>query len=301
MKTKRKVLFLFFVFSGVHLVLSEKSFAQNLLQSYEDTLKNLGYDIMHGSNDSIRKSSNKLFLEKFETALQLEKSFDYHFDSLVTVSKLIAPDNSFRIYNWILPKQDGYHYRYFGFLQYFDKKKNQYILYALHDSTTKITAPEKAKLSCNNWYGAVYYKIIFNKKWGKQYYTLLGWKGNNKFSTKKVIDVLSFAGNKPVFGAAVFKWNKTTKHRIIFEFTAEAVMTLRYEESLKMIVFDHLSPPNPSLKDVNSTYGPDLSYDGLKFSKGKWIYVHDIDARNDNKSTKYLKRKEAEVPIYKGK
>jgi hypothetical protein len=27
-------------------------------------------------------------------------------------------------------------------------------------------------------------------------------------------------------------------------------------------------------------YGPDLSYDGLKFEKGLWILQRDIDVRN---------------------
>ena len=46
-------------------------------------------------------------------------------------------------------------------------------------------------------------------------------------------------------------------------------MMLRYDDKLKMIVFDHLSPSKPSYEGKYQYYGPDFSYDGLIFEKGK--------------------------------
>jgi hypothetical protein len=62
-------------------------------------------------------------------------------------------------------------------------------------------------------------------------------------------------------------------------------MNLRYNEDLGMLVFDHLasSDPRPESKGVYSLYGPDLSYDGLKFEKGYWMLYKDIDPHNITK------------------
>ena len=37
-------------------------------------------------------------------------------------------------------------------------------------------------LTNKSWYGALYYKIIHSKKLGSNYYTLLGWDGNNNLT-----------------------------------------------------------------------------------------------------------------------
>jgi len=47
-----------------------------------------------------------------------------------------------------------------------------------------------------------------------------------------------------------------------------------------MIVFDHLSPSRPEFKDMHQYYGPDFSYDGLRFESGQWVLVKDLDLRN---------------------
>jgi hypothetical protein len=57
-------------------------------------------------------------------------------------------------------------------------------------------------------------------------------------------------------------------------------MSLRYEEDRKRIVFDHLSPPDASLKGQTQYYGPDLSYDAYYWKKGRWQLRENIDARN---------------------
>jgi len=115
------------------------------------------------------------------------------------------------------------------------------------------------------------------------YYILLGWKGNNVKSTKKVIEVLSFKNNKPVFGMGVFDNSKGNK-RIIFEYTRQASMLLKYLPDQHLIVFDHLAPPDPHLKDQHETYGPDLSYDGYKLKDGRWKLVENLDMRNNGNS-----------------
>lgn len=244
-----------------------------------DSLQLLGNLIQHGENDSVRVGANKIFQKQLHNILQQATSFE--FDSVNNVSVINAPDKSFRILTWTLPSYEG-SYSFFGFIQTFNKKTHEARVFDLVDSTYQIEKPEVAKLTTDKWYGAVYYKILMNKKEGKNYYTLLGWKGKNPVSSQKVIEVLHFSGDKPMFGFPLFKKENVYRNRLIFEFAAQAVMSLHYEESKKLIVFDHLSAPTKKNVDqVNLILGPDGSYDALKFTGGKWILLRDIDIRTD--------------------
>jgi hypothetical protein len=119
---------------------------------------------------------------------------------------------------------------------------------------------------------------------------LLGWKGNNVKSTKKVIEVLSFNNDKPVLGMSVFDGNGKARKRVVFEYTRQASMLLHYNPDQNLIVFDHLSPPDPKLKNQKDSYGPDLSYDGYRQKNGRWIYVDNLDMRNEpeNRDNDYV-------------
>jgi hypothetical protein len=61
-------------------------------------------------------------------------------------------------------------------------------------------------------------------------------------------------------------------------------MLLHYIPDQNLIVFDHLSPPDPKMKDQKDSYGPDLSYDGYRQKGGRWIYVDNLDMRNEPQS-----------------
>ena len=268
------------------------------LAAYEDSLKVIGDSVLHGSTDAVREEANKTFKVILEKALKEKESFEFAFDSVKTLGKETAPDKTFRIYNWLLPKRDGSDYAYFGYVQTFDKKKNEIKVFALIDSSKTLINPQSLKLRNDNWYGALYYKILKHKKSGKYYYTLLGWHGKDQRTTQKVIDVIYFNAGKPMFGYALFKTEKTYKDRIIFEYTAQAIMSLKYEEGKGMIIFDHISPPSKEAENIFSMYGPDGSYDAFKFKGGHWLLVKDIDIRTDWKpKTQPKEPQQHDMPI----
>ncbi len=242
-----------------------------------DSLQTLIGLIQRGENDSIRIAANKIFKTQLREIIEQDNSFEL--DSVKNISVLTPADKSFRIFTWTLPSYEG-SYSYFGFIQTFNKKTHESKVVDLVDSTFQIEKPEAAKLNAGKWFGAVYYKMIPCKKDDKTYYTLLGWKGKNSISTQKVVDVLYFSGDKAQFGFPLFKTENVYKSRLVFEYASQAVMSLRYEESKKMIVFDHLSSSKKS-EIVNPTAGPDGSYDALKFSGGKWTLLKDIDIRTN--------------------
>ncbi len=255
---------------------SDESSNIKQLQAYEDSLKMLGKKFVNDDNELERKNANYAFIKTLVNALKIPNSFLYPFDSVKTVSILNSPDNRFRLITWPIANQDG-SYRFYGTIQINTGGGLQ--MYPLNDYSPSMKTPEDTVTDNAKWYGAEYYKIIPVYS-PKLYYVLLGWKGNNVKSTKKVIEVLSFKDNKPVLGMAVFDGNGKVRKRVVFEYTRQASMLLKYDPDQNIIVFDHLSPPDPKLKNQRDTFGPDLSYDGYRQKMGRWAYVDDLDMRN---------------------
>jgi hypothetical protein len=161
------------------------------------------------------------------------------------------------------------------------KNKDKIFTYKLKDKSDSLENPEEAILNYPNWYGALYYRIIpIETRFNEIHYTLLGFDPHDFLTNKKIVEVLRFdEQNKPVFGASIFRNRKNISNRLIFEYSEFATMTLQYEDKKEMIVYDHLSPSSPKYKGQYEFYGPDFSYDGLKYEKGIWNTYFDLDLR----------------------
>lgn len=250
--------------------------AEAILVQYADSM-------MRGSTDQIRRAYCALFNPLINDLLKDPLTFNYPFDSLKVLSKLKSADGKLRVYTWLLQQRTAGTYEYFGIIQRVNPKTGDFSSIGLIEKKHETDFAEINVLESNEWYGAVYYDIVEKRVKKQTYYFLLGWHGVDRASTRKLIDVLYFdQWDNLDFGAAVFTGQPSVKvkHRVIFEFNANAVMLLRHEKSKKMIVFDHLSPSNPSLKGQFSSYGPDFTYDGYCFKKGKWLYRSNLDLKN---------------------
>ncbi len=277
MKQPFLILLLYFAFSPSFSQEDKKS----QFQKQEDTLGLIQKKLFSAKNNEERLKFNNLFVSTLERTLQIENSFEFPFDSLNQIARLSSPDKKFRIFNWDFPKDDGT-FEYYGFIQVYDKKSKKYMLFKLMDKSEVTKNPENYSSDNKKWFGMLYYKVIQKKYKKSTYYVLLGFDGNDKVSRKKIIDVLKFNNNNvPQFGDAIFKMEKKTVKRVMFEYNSDVVMSVKYNENEDMIVFDHLAPPNSGLIGQYQFYGPDFSYDALKYSKGKWTYIPDVDARNN--------------------
>ena len=167
--------------------------------------------------------------------------------------------------------------------------KNHTIL-KLNDFKNDIPEIEYASLDADSWFGALYYKIIPNERKNKTVYTLLGWDGNNMFSNKKIIESMTInKNNKIQFGIPIFKYPEgKTKKRVIFQYSKQSYMSLKCRKVRKQdyIIFDHLMPPSPHLKEFADWYVTDLSFDAFQWSENQWNFKRDFDA----KSLKVFKR-----------
>lgn len=253
----------------------------------EDSLRKMATRIVEKPDEKSRFENNQLFFSSLCGVLEKDGSFNYPFDSLQTVSMLMAPDSSFRIITWYVP-YTGQRFEYFGIIQRKEKAGENGGLIMLQDSTTKIQGAVFEELSADKWFGAYYYELIHDPFEGGDHYTLLGWKGDNPHTRKRVIEPLWFRDERPVFGREVFRIGQHDPRRIVFEYSARASMSLLYarhpikagDAPVDMILFDRLSPGDESLRGQYRYYVPETNiFDALVFENGHWVFYPDVDAR----------------------
>jgi len=249
-----------------------------LLQQKEDTLKVFADKIISGQSISIRFNNDSLFTRGFVKALKTPYSFYYPFDSLLTISKLYAPDSSFRIFTWQMVVSDNLT-RQHGAIQMRTPDGSLKIFPLIDKSDVTVSLADTAGNN-KSWIGAVYYRIIQNRSSNQNYYTLLGYDENNLKSNRKFIEVLSFQNDEPIFGGRYFSYEedsvkKYSTSRYVMEYKKTAGARLAYDEEMDMIILEHLeSETGEPLKKW--TYIPDGDYEGFKWKNGKWVHVEKV-------------------------
>lgn len=253
-------------------------FSQDL-SSHENQLLSLLDAVRSAKNDVEKTEANAAFKTRLYQVIQLPSAMDYPFAKLQSIGTVKSPDNYFRFFNWNVEQDDNTQKYYCYILRYDEKKKENNIIELIDNSL--MMEPEPADyLDENNWYGALYYKIILTKKSGKTIYTLLGYDANNAMSHIKLIDAISFTNSHVRLGSPIFRYKDKTYKRMFFEHSKKSVMSMTYSEEREKIIFDHLSPESPTMEGFKEFYVPDMSYDAFKMEGNKWVLEEDIIAIN---------------------
>lgn len=276
------VLNIIFIFSTLSFLAQTDS----LLFKREQVLKEY-LDQLRASNSSEEKEKvNLKFKNYLQETILIDGAFDYPFSQLKTLGSIKSPDNEFRLFNWNVEQEERTN-KYYCFVLKFDEKKKSWKAIELVDNSSNLPRRPSEILDENNWYGALYYKIIPIEKGNKTLYTVLGWDGNNRMSNIKLVDVISFSGNHVKLGSPIFKMNDGLHKRLFFEHSNKAFMSLKYDEARKCIIYDHLSPETPSMVGMYEYYVPDMSYDELVLNNKKWIIIEDVIGVNDKETQSY--------------
>ena len=268
--------------SGIFLIITFSVSAQIKadqirLSAMEQELSVFANNILNADDVEDRLRADSFFTRNLVHALKTPYSFHHPFDSLKTISRLYAPDSSFRIITWQLMKDFSY-YRYKGAIQ-LNTKDGSLQLIPLYDVSDFTGNPVDSVRNNENWIGAVYYNIIQKKYNNKNYYTLLGYDENDARSTKKWIEVLTFDSNKkPVFGGRYFSYpNDPFKpaqpaYRFCLEFKKEANAKLNYDPELNQIIFAKLVSETGEVSKKH-TLVPYGTIEGFRWDMGKWIFT----------------------------
>lgn len=263
------------------LGLYANSFAQNIVtfDGQISKLNALGKQILSNESDEDKYKTNIKYKSALKKLIETPASFETDFSALTMIS--ILQENNLKIYNWVILLSDDT-YEYFAFF-HIKTGKDEFRVVELVDKSETIKDPETRTLTNKNWYGAYYYKLIYNKYLGKNTYTLLGWDGNNLLTNKKLIEVVTTSIKGVIkFGSPIFKTENKTKKRVIFEYSSDLAMSLKYHPKIEKIVFDVLIPSSSSLKGVYEYYGPTLdTFDALFIENKKWNYQKNIQIKLD--------------------
>lgn len=268
----------FICFAQVSIAQSRQVDSKSLKQQ-EDSMKQYVLSIVRGRSAGERVTADSIFTRMFVKALKTPNSFYYPFDSLITISKQVPPDSSFRIFTWQLNVND-YTTRQHGAIQ-MRTSDGSLKLFPLVDRAPLMKSPEDTVGSNLNWIGAVYYKIIQTQAFDKTYYTLLGFDDHDINSNRKIIEILTFENGRPVFGGNNFSFPNSSLQsrkgmaRYIMTYKKNAGPRLNFDPEMNIIIMEHLISETGQ-PEKKYTYVGDGDYEGLKWKDGKWVYINKV-------------------------
>ncbi len=276
------------------------------LRLKEDSLSKHSKEMSVEQEMADRMIADSFFIRTLVRALQVKNSFYYPFDSVRGISKMYAPDSTFRIFTWNL-NYDNYYSRQRGAIQ-MRTKDGSLKLFPLRDVSEFTENPMDSARDRNNWIGAVYYNIIRTQYNGKNFYTLFGFDGHTVRSSKKWLEVLTFNGRgEPVFGGPFFSFAKDSipkpdQNRFSLEFKKDVRVLMDFLPEENVILVDHLISENDE-PDNPWTYVPDGDNEAFKWENGKWIHIdkaftYKIDMSD---ADPYMGKPPVEKPILDGK
>jgi len=278
-----------FILLSIILAFALKPVAQIAVHEQEPDLRILLDSLRAARTDEAKASWNDQFRTLLKTTLENPDAFTYPFQQLQTLGKIDSPDGKVRIFTWNVEQADQSQY-YSGFVLRKEDNKPGHKVFELVDNGDMSMSKTDEVLESDNWYGALYYKIIPVEKSNKTYYTVLAWDGHSTMTNIKLIDVLYFSGNSMKLGYPLFKSGTVTKRRVYFEHSEKSVMSLRWDEDQKRIMFDHLSPETPALEGFYEYYVPDMSLDAYEFQGNKWVLLEDVIGVNKGNEQVHMNR-----------
>jgi hypothetical protein len=243
------------------------------LQLHEDSLVYLADSMYESATPLARENANYQFIRTLKNTVKLNGAANYNFSALSKkINILSSADNSFKIYNWEIIRNNNEH-RYYGVIV-----KQDGSLIPLIDISGKLIAGEEDSVFTNSrWYGGSYYKMIEQKVGGKPAYFLLGFNGNNPNYNIKFMDVLQFNDKKEAAFGGPYCMNPNKKgnpicNRYILYYQKDTRVSFNMDTELNMIIHDHLesSTGDPAKR---TTLVPDGTYDGLSWKGKGWVLV----------------------------
>lgn len=287
----------------------------------EKKMQRIGSQFLADTSQDVRIKGARDFVKLLIEAMKVENSFQYPFDSIPYLAKVVPEDSNFKIYTFQVYLKN-FTFRHYGCIQL--NRKNIKIIPLKDFSDTFPTTPQST-LTSNNWYGAVYYRILTKKINNKPVYFLFGFDQNDVLSDKKIIEPMWLEKDSIAkFGMPVFEKTQvdsfpeppkkfmseatrrpppiiTTKtfYRYILEYRKNSNVSLKYDRVKDIIVHDHTPPLDGKTKDIGFIKVPDGTYEGLKWTKDKWVWV-DYVKLADEESNKVITpvplKKQTQIP-----
>ncbi|HUX97246.1 MAG TPA: hypothetical protein VMV47_16035 [Bacteroidales bacterium] len=271
----KRIIYLFLFFGLPFQMLK----GQHLPSVVSSDLENLFGRLLTVNEDSVRIRVNDSILTIVDSYVKSDTIFTHRFNNVRFMGQIISPDSLIKIVTWnlYLRNQPGRYYLYIVRKLPETNSRKVYRLFAEYNSSAILADTIYKSV---NWYGALYYDIrpqIIN---GKSCWVLLGIDYGNFNITRKIIEILSFNRDDTIlFGLKSFISEDAILYRVVFEYSATATMTLRFDGD-DSVIYDHLVPFSPELVNDRQYYGPHYSNDAYVLENDFWKFKLNVDARN---------------------
>ena len=242
----------------------------------EDSLRALALTILSGREATDRFRADSSFTRMLVRALKMPHSFRHPFDSLQNISRVYAPDSSFRIFTWQVVRDEKL-FRRHGAIQ-MRTPDGSLRLIPLIDRAQLIRGQADTVTNNEWWIGSIYYKVILKKHEGRNYYTLLGYDEHTMRSTRKRVEVMYFdEQGRPRFGGPFFSFKADSlqaplQSRFWIEYKKDGNARMQYDADLDLIIYDHLISETEEPRK-KYTLIPDGDYEGFKWENGRWVHI----------------------------
>ncbi len=246
------------------------------LEQLEDSMALIAQIAVQDTVLENRMQANSALIPLMEAALGVPNSFNYAFTKIENIAIQKPMDGAFRVFTWQL-FIDKTEYRYFGYVQLNRAKAT---FFELTDESRKLENAEKEELAPEHWFGAIYYNVKEFKTKDGMKYLMFGYNANDQYEKIKVCDVLSIKSGHIIFGSPVFEIadiqgvRKQKLHRLVLNYSADAVLRLNYDPEMNIVIHDHLEQIGTKDPNIPFTYVPDGTYEAFELQKdGIWLHV----------------------------
>ena len=248
--------------------------AQSEIESSGVTLQKLALSIQESKNIDERKTNNNIITQNLIETLKNPVSFNYNFDSLLSIKRIASQDGLFNIFTWQVQLEEGV-YLQNGIMQ-LKVSDDSVKLFVFNDQSDKMGTPENENCTLKNWFGAIYYDLHETEFNGIKYYTLLGYDEYSNSMTQKVIEVLHFENNEPIFGGDYFIYPPDDTYptapikRFIYTYKKGSNALIKFEKKANAIILSELSSIEKNLNN-KSTLVPTGDEVYFVWRYGKWF------------------------------
>jgi hypothetical protein len=244
----------------------------------EDVLNNLFKRILSTRDDDERIRLNDSLVLVIDQYAGSGDIFTHRFENLRYLGQILSSDSRIKILTWNLILTDGTN-RYFCYLIRNRGKDSGNKIIKL----TGVNMDDAPRIDLTyaegNWYGALYYGIQPFRSGKETCYAVLGLDFANLQVSRKIIDIMSFSDEGELtLGKSCFRKGDQIVLREVFEYQADGVMTLRFNDK-KTIIFDNLAPISTGEKYDQGYYGTEFSFNAYVLKKGLWNFVKNYKVR----------------------